>query len=293
MKVRELKEQAKKLGLKGFSRMTKAALEEATLQAQPLPMNAHGNIDVSSLPAHLAHIKGKRLQPLCRKLGIDHCPALTGFTEFRPSQFAPVLDGVVVRQKDAPRLLEAIAARDRRLKKKDNQQATQLDVCAALFTLNRRAKRCRDLAKTAHKNRQHRLAVRYREEKEDLYQLKGKTLHFLVAEGRLTHAGYHRFDGGNWAEILAGAGYTHHRPCQPPEVIPEDADCDSIEAKSKGAKEPTLAVARKVVENYLHGKPFVQIYQWPARPRLTRSRFTRNDFDDDFDSPEQDFDDGF
>jgi hypothetical protein len=217
---------------------------------------------VNDLPAHLQHVKGKRLQPLCRRLGIDFRPGLASFIEYLPNRSAPVLDGVVVRRKDAPRLLHEVAERDDRLREKSRREADQLSVCAALFTLNRRAKRCRDLARKAYNNRQHRLAGQYREEKEDLYRKKGKTLHHLVADRVLTRTGYHRFEAACWAEILTGEGYTFHRPCRPPKPIPEDADRNSIEAKPKGLKEPTLNVAREVVEKYLHARLGVQVYQW-------------------------------
>ena len=47
-------------------------------------------------------------------------------------------------------------------------------------TRNRRAKWCRDMAATYYRTRLHGFAAVARREKEDLYDLKGQALHYLV-----------------------------------------------------------------------------------------------------------------
>jgi Rad4 beta-hairpin domain 3 len=76
--------------------------------------NSYGNVDVrNGLSQAYRQIKGKRLQPLCRKLGIKFAEALVGFEE-NGSYYRPIVDGVVVSARSAPKLLEAITARNKR-----------------------------------------------------------------------------------------------------------------------------------------------------------------------------------
>ena len=76
-------------------------------------VNSYGNVDVrNKLSKAYKHIRGKRLQPLCRKLGIKYAQALV---EMKQSgvYYHPVFDGVVVSARSAPKLLEAIIARNK------------------------------------------------------------------------------------------------------------------------------------------------------------------------------------
>ena len=76
-----------------------------------------GSIDVRNrLPKTYIHIKGQRLQPLCRKLGIKFAPALIGFGGQKRYGYRPIFDGVVISARSAPRLLAAIKDRDDRAK---------------------------------------------------------------------------------------------------------------------------------------------------------------------------------
>jgi hypothetical protein len=80
--------------------------------------NTFGSVDVrGKLARTYAHVPGPRLQPLCRKLGIRYADALVGFRERgRKARFgySPVLDGVVVSARSAPKLRKAVEDRDRR-----------------------------------------------------------------------------------------------------------------------------------------------------------------------------------
>jgi hypothetical protein len=92
---------------------------------------------------------------------------------------------------------------------------------------------------------------------------------------------YHRFGETLWAEVLEGQGYRFHRPCPPQnEAVAEIIE--SVEAKPKEAKEPTLTIAYQVVEAFLADKRMVSVYQWPARIRASRyRRWEDDDFEDD------------
>jgi hypothetical protein len=142
--------------------------------------------------------------------------------------------------------------------------AALIDILAAVWVINRRAKRCRDLASKHHGRRAYGFAGTVKEEKTELYRLKGLAIHHLLADGRLEVVGHHRFPGGNWAEVLQGSGYTFHRPC-PPQDGANVEDREEIEAKPKETKEPRLKDARHTVNAYLQGKPSVIVFQWARK----------------------------
>lgn len=75
--------------------------------------NGYGNVDVTGgVPAGYAHVRGARLQPLCRRLGIRHAAALVGWAKrSRRYPARPVLDGVVVAARSAERLRRAVDER--------------------------------------------------------------------------------------------------------------------------------------------------------------------------------------
>jgi hypothetical protein len=62
---------------------------------------------------------------------------------------------------------------------------------AALFEINKAAKRRRDAAESAYRHRKHELAARRKGEKDSLYQLKDRVLQKLIARGMATFVGYH------------------------------------------------------------------------------------------------------
>lgn len=85
--------------------------------------NSYGNVDIrASIPDGFQHIKGKRLQPLCRKLDIQYANALVGWTGTTKYP-KPDLDGVVVSFESAPKLIQAITERDERTQKRRLRQA--------------------------------------------------------------------------------------------------------------------------------------------------------------------------
>jgi len=155
-------------------------------------------------------------------------------------------------------------------------------VLLAVWTLNRRAKRCRDLAQKYYVYGRHGFAGKMREEKERLYYLKSQALHWLVVEGRLQVTGNHTFAGKHgklWSEVLQGGGYIFHRPCpqsnapvptvnaSPPteeNQVGAKLFTDLIEAKPKETSEARLEDAYHTVDVYLRRKPSVEVYEWPT-----------------------------
>ncbi|MAX35776.1 MAG: hypothetical protein CME33_04310 [Gimesia sp.] len=77
--------------------------------------NFYANVDIrNGLPKRYVHVSGKRLQPLCRKLGIKYADALIGFTGSKRRGYKPETDGVIVSKISAPKLLDEIEARTKR-----------------------------------------------------------------------------------------------------------------------------------------------------------------------------------
>jgi hypothetical protein len=238
---------------------------------------------VAGVPDGLVHVDLARLGPTCKRLGIDYAKAIVDWREFRKRGTRhrhPITSGVVIREKDHDQLLSALAEK----KEKERRKAEKLSVLAALFTLNRRAKRCRDLAQSYYQNSMHGLAGEMKQEKERIYCLKGQVLHHHVEAGLLMGGKYHRFGETLWAEVLEGQGYRFHRPCPPQDETVVAELIESVEAKPKEAKEPTLKIAYQVVEAFLSDKKRASVYQWPARIHASRyRRWDDDDFDDDDD----------
>jgi hypothetical protein len=164
-----------------------------------------------------------------------------------------------------------------------------IDILAAVWVINRRAKRCRDLASSHYQSGTHGFAGTVKNEKLELYRLKGQALHYLLDEGQLEIVGYHCFPSGNCAEVLKGGGYAFHRPC--PDQVNETAkQIEEIEAKPRGSKEPRLKDALHTVKVYLCGKPEGDVFEWPQKDRAPSTRSGRHwgedndleDFDDDY-----------
>lgn len=160
-------------------------------------------------------------------------------------------------------------------------------ILAAVWGINRAAKRNRDAAQNYYQAGKHGFAGHAKETKEYYYNLKSQTIEHLAKEGILIPSGFHQFPGELWAEILCGEGYSFHRPCPPPKN-PQGTDLslDRIEAKPRTAREPRLKDAIFTIEAYLSEKGRVDIYSWPERTRNRRW----HDWDEDDSNDEDDED---
>lgn len=147
-----------------------------------------------------------------------------------------------------------------------NSKPQVVDILAALFALNRQAKRYRDLSQELYRQRRYGLATCFSMKKLAMYSLKGQAIHYLLKEGRLRHVGFHRF-GSNYAEVLSGAGYRFHRPVPPPELNEDIPEIETIEAKPKDVSEPDFVDGLYSVRVYLECRPKIETYDWPSRSR--------------------------
>lgn len=94
--------------------------------------NGYGNVDVrDGLPSkRYVHVRGERLHPLCRKLGIKFSQALIGLQKSKYG-YTPQFDGVVVSVRSAPKLLQAIAEREERAARRPERTQEQLQAAKA------------------------------------------------------------------------------------------------------------------------------------------------------------------
>ena len=168
--------------------------------------------------------------------------------------------------------------------------ANLIDLLSAVWVINRRAKRSRDLASCHYQSGTHGFARSVKNEKLELYRLKGRALHYLLAEGQLEIAGCHRFPGGNWAEVVKCGGYTFHRPC-PHRTDGTAKQLDDIEAKPRESKEPRLKDALYSVKEFLKGKPKVKVFEWPQKVRTRPTRSSQHWKENDFGESEEDYED--
>ena len=84
-----------------------------------IPQNDYGNIEImNGLPPGTRHIGFKGIKFVMRKMDINWVPAVTEF-ELRNGRFYPILNGVVVHDKDYDMVLKEYAKRKEELEKKE------------------------------------------------------------------------------------------------------------------------------------------------------------------------------
>lgn len=74
-----------------------------------LPQNEHGNIEIffdSDVPTGATHVKLRRVRFICKKLEIDYKNALTGFENGANGMSYPVIEGVIILDKDVAKVHE-------------------------------------------------------------------------------------------------------------------------------------------------------------------------------------------
>jgi hypothetical protein len=141
-------------------------------------------------------------------------------------------------------------ARDRRERaaaRRDEHR--HVDLLAAIFTVNRAAKRQRDLAQTYYQRGMHGFAGSSKDRKQGYYELKDRGIVAAHGAGRLTCAFRH---GGLY--LWTGEGYSFHSTLKPegaevPELpLGDGEEHFFVEAKPKGTKEPRLTDALRTLD---------------------------------------------
>lgn len=82
----------------------------------------YGNVDIrEGIPEGCVHFSEPRLGPTCRAGHIPFAAALVGFREWR-RQYSPIIEGVVVREKDAVKLRGLMALKDAKAERKETNE---------------------------------------------------------------------------------------------------------------------------------------------------------------------------
>jgi hypothetical protein len=169
--------------------------------------------------------------------------------------------------------------------RKKREPKVLADIVGCLFTLNRRAKRCRDQAQKYYRRRMYGFAAKRREEKEECYELKDQALAHLIAEGKLHETNeYHIFPGGNVARVVTDGRFWFHRPMPgPPPAGATLTSLELVEAKPKDFREPRIVDAIATVQAYPKGKPIPTTFRWPerTRPKKIGAEGTSQDYDEE------------
>ncbi len=121
---------------------------------------------------------------------------------------------------------------------KPQREPVRVDLLAAIFAVNRAAKRQRDAASKQYSHRQHGFARTASETKRHLYVLKDVGIAAAVLDGRLAYAGQHAR-----LAVYRGSGYCFHSTLLPsgqPQVHDDDSPLIMREAKPREAKEALL-----------------------------------------------------
>jgi hypothetical protein len=105
----------------------RSAAKVAAALAEPAPPAPSGKAEKCDVPKGKALVRGRRLGPLCRKLGIEFTAHVERWESNRFGS-RPIYDGVLVSARSVPKLEAALAARNER---SEQREAREVDRFAA------------------------------------------------------------------------------------------------------------------------------------------------------------------
>ena len=160
---------------------------------------------------------------------------------------------------------------------------TSENVLAALFAVNRSAKRYRDAAQTCYQSDAHGFAKAHKKRKEKLYDLKEQGLVHAYRAGFVVAVGLH-----GSLTVYRGAGYCFHSPVRPENVMLEAVSQEAIfvEAKPRQESEMRLRDAVATLEqlaNDLSGFFRHSVPRLVTRRYSEREEDSEDDWDDQYD----------
>lgn len=122
---------------------------------------------------------------------------------------------------------------------------TPQNVLAAMFSVNRSAKRYRDAAQTCYRSGAHGFAKSLRKRKEKLYELKERSVVHAYRAGSIVAVGLH-----DSLTVYRGEGYCFHSPLRPENVMLETTSEESVfvESKPRQSSEMRLMDAEATLE---------------------------------------------
>jgi hypothetical protein len=170
--------------------------------------------------------------------------------------------------------------------KRTEKPPRAIDLLAAVFCVNRSAKRYRDAAGDCYESGTHGLAKAAKQRKERLYGLKDRGIAEAFRQGSI------QFVGRNGTLALyRGEGYCFHSRLLPPGQSEEHDDADApifVEAKPKGSKEARLKDAVFTLEPLPTPDGFTVL----SLPKYSRTS-VHDIWDDDEECWDDDWDDEY
>lgn len=191
----------------------------------------------------------------------------------------------------APAFRTALAAVEARRRAPEPKP---VDLLAAIFGVNRSAKRYRNAAQAFYSRQQHGFAGNASRQKSYLYGLKDRGIAEAYRKQRLQCQGLH---GG--LAIYRGEGYCFHSTLQPKDtesvVLPLEEKHLFVEAKPRGAKEARLCDATATLsalpEGVVDGFTRRDAPRFPSKPTDNRTLVPWRpcyEPDEDFDQDDED-----
>ena len=166
--------------------------------------------------------------------------------------------------------------------------AREVDLLAALFAVNKSAKRYRDAAQKLYQCDSHTWAGDAREKKEELYDLKDRGIVAAAKQGRLQFAGMH----GRLA-VWRGEGYCFHSTLVPQDTgaspqLTDDDEHTFQDAAPREAKEARLKDAMFTLESLpaAADSDFTRLPPPSMSSRRKIRRESASEEDEDDDSPD-------
>lgn len=186
-----------------------------------LQLNEYGNVDaVEAMPDgwHKTSLTVTKL----KKYEIPYYKACVGFTEYGYFNFTPRLVNIIPDDfSDKERKCFDDAARKKSEKEEQlsSIELTQEVVSSCLYSINKEAKRKRDIQSECRYRAYTNPSMKYpgvhynlhkaRQEKEQLYKLKEKALTVAIRIWNLSPDGYHSFSDKD-RDMYSLCGYTFH-----------------------------------------------------------------------------------
>lgn len=161
--------------------------------------------------------------------------------------------------------------------------AKHVDLLAAIFGVNRSAKRYRDAAQKNYQSGTHGFAGNCKERKEQLYRLKDRGIVEAYRNGRLNAEGVHGV-----LTVYRGEGYCFHSLLRPVGAVLAELEfaanasgCLYVEQKPKSAREPRLKDSIATLEALSKDEEHAGFHRLSFPPRPQRARY--RDYEDDYD----------
>lgn len=161
-------------------------------------------------------------------------------------------------------------------------EAKSVDLLAAIFGVNRSAKRYRDAAQRNYQSGTHGFAGNCKERKESLYKLKDRGIVEAYRSGRLKAEGTHGV-----LTVYRGEGYCFHSLLRPVGLtLPaldfeaNSAGCLYVEQKPKTAREPRLKDSIATLEALQKEESYTDFQRLSFPPRAGKRRFREEDEDE-------------